>query len=499
MTELIIEMQKISTSKEVLSVITRLKNILSSRNIDAYIVGGFVRDGFIGKATNDLDIAVSGNALYIASELAHHFKTAMIPLDNVNQIARVVSPQNAPEWHLDFATLRGTIEQDLCSRDFTINAMAIPLNQITDSTSDVRPIDPLDGQTDLRRKIIRAASDVCFKEDPARLLRAIRFTAELNFSIENNTEALIRRDYNLVTSISAERQRDELCAMLQTNNAYESLRRLNSLGLLDLLIPELTQTKGVTQPKEHYWDVFNHSLQTVSEIERLFSSNSQFPETSLLSALSWSPQVIEHLRQEIVAGRTRYALLKLIALLHDIGKPETKTIETDGRMRFLGHSKIGADIAIRIMERLKFSNREIRIANIVIENHLRPGYLVKEELPSRRAVYRYFRDTAEAGIDTLLLCLADHLAARGPMLDMAHWYRHIEVTHYMLHKWFQEQSTVTPPKLVNGHDLIKVFNLAPGPYIGQLLELIREAQAAGEIGSREEALQLAEKHLENNQ
>ena len=155
-------------------------------------------------------------------------------------------------------------------------------------------------------------------------------------------------------------------------------------------------------------------------------------------------------------------------------------------------------MAVKLMERLRFSNREIRMVQVMVEHHLRPGYLVAEDMPSRRAIYRYFRDTAEVGIDTLFLGLADHLAARGPMLDLGEWQKHTDTTQYMLFKWFQEQVTVVPPKLIDGHTLIDEFGLTPGPQIGQLLEKVREAQAAGEVETKEEALELVSRSLGRN-
>ena len=164
----------------------------------------------------------------------------------------------------------------------------------------------------------------------------------------------------------------------------------------------------------------------------------------------------------------------------------------------MGHAKEGALMTVQVMERLRFSNREIKMVQLMIEHHLRPGFLLSEDVPSRRAIYKYFRDTADVGIDTLFLGLADHLAARGPTLDLDQWRKHTEVTQYILSKWFEEKATVMPPKLIDGHILIEKLRLSPGPQIGQLLEMVREAQAAGEINTAEEALDLVRKHLENS-
>jgi poly(A) polymerase len=498
MTNLTKERLKIYVPEEAASLLEKLGGFLQQHNIDCYVVGGFVRDGLMGRTNSDIDLAVAGDAIEIASEVAKAFDARMVPLDEVNQVARVVFPQAGYQWHLDFATIRGSIEQDLTLRDFTVNAIAIRLPEVKGSWAQAEVIDPLCGCRDLSQRVIRVVSDASFRQDPARLLRAIRLAATLDFSINPATEALIQRDSRLVTTVAGERLRDELCYILETRKAYQSFCYLDRLDLLAPLMPELTSSKGVTQPKEHFWDVFDHSLETVACVERLLREKANNKEDELIALVPWSPEIARHFTQEVSGGRTRRALLKLAALLHDIGKPATKTIEQSGRMRFLGHAKEGSAMAVQIMERLRFSNREIKMVQLMIEHHLRPGYLLSEDGPSRRAIYKYFRDTADVGIDTLFLGLADHLAARGPTLDPDQWRKHTEVTQYILSKWFEEKATVMPPKLIDGHILIEKLGLSPGSQIGQLLEMVREAQAGGEIQTTEEALDLVRKHLESN-
>ncbi len=498
MTNLTQERLKIYVPREAASLLEKLGELFQKRNIDCYVVGGFVRDGLMGRTNSDIDLAVDGDAIAIASEVAKAFDARMVPLDEVNQVARVVFPQTGYQWHLDFATIRGSIEEDLRLRDFTVNAIAVRLCGAKGDWSRVEIIDPLNGGRDLSRRIVRAVSDASFREDPARLLRAVRLAATLDFSIEHSTEALIQRDSGLLSTVAGERLRDELCYILETHRAYQSLCSLDLLGLLAALMPELTGSKGVTQPKEHYWDVFDHSLETVACVERLLREQDNDKQAELIALVPWSPEMARHFAQESAGGRTRNALLKLAALLHDIGKPATKTIEQNGRMRFLGHAKEGSAMAVQIMERLKFSNREIKMVQLMIEHHLRPGFLLSEDMPSSRAIYKYFRDTGDVGIDTLFLGLADHLAARGPMLDLDQWRKHAEVTQYILSKWFEEKATVMPPKLIDGHILIEKLGLSPGPQIGQLLEMVREAQAAGEIQTAEEALNFVTRQLGRN-
>jgi len=146
----------------------------------------------------------------------------------------------------------------------------------------------------LNRRIVRAVSDAIFQQDPARLLRAVRLAATLGFSIDPATEALLQRDSRLVTNVAGERLRDELCCILETHKAYQSFCYLDRLGLLAPLMPELTGSKGVTQPKEHFWDVFDHSLETVACVERLLREQDSDKQDKLIALVPWSPDIAEH-------------------------------------------------------------------------------------------------------------------------------------------------------------------------------------------------------------
>ncbi len=313
---------------------------------------------------------------------------------------------------------------------------------------------------------------------------------QFDFAIEAKTTELIERHHHLVTGVAGERVRDELCRILAAPKGALSLRCLDQLGLLCAIMPELTVTKGVEQPKEHYWDVFDHSIETVTSIEGLLREREI--DGKILEAVPWSPELEEHFNQEVSSGHSRKVLLKLAGLLHDIAKPQAKMVEQSGRIRFFGHGMEGAAMAEPILGRLRFSGQEVKMVCKMIEHHLRPGQM--DEVPSRRAIYRYFRDTGGVGIDTLFLNLADHLATRGPLLILEEWRRHCRTVRHVLES-LEEQSVVMPSKLVSGHDLINIFGMSPGPKIGHLLEMVREAQAAGEIAAREEALAFLERRI----
>jgi len=243
------------------------------------------------------------------------------------------------------------------------------------------------------------------------------------------------------------------------------------------------------RPKEHFWNVFDHSLMTVAAVDFLLRQGEwEYADEKILAAVPWSETLAQHFTSGVSSGSNRRVLLKLAALLHDIAKPQTKDTEAGGRTRFLGHAQEGATTAAAILERLRFSGKEIKMVEMMIEHHMRPTQMTQEKLPSNRAIYRYFRDTGDAGIDILFLSLADHLATRGPNLILTGWQEHVDIVNYVLNQRFQEKSPVMPPRLIDGHDLIDIFGMSPGPEVGELLEAVREAQASGEVTTREDAL-----------
>jgi poly(A) polymerase len=484
-------------NQDLLGILTKLSDILTKQQQPAYIVGGSVRDWLVSRKTEDVDIAVGGDALSVARELAAAVGGKYVLLDETNKVARVVV-QGENRWHLDFSAFFDSIEIDLVRRDFTINAMAFELQGMISGSPKL--IDPFSGKSDLKKKLIRALNQHIFHEDPARLLRAVRQAAELGFSIDPATEKSIQRDCRLVKLVPAERLREELVKMLVLPGAAALLHYLDTLGLLIAVIPELEELKGFEQPKEHYWDVFNHSVEAVATAEFLLRENKwEYGKDDLLKVTPWSEDISHHFDEEASSGSNRRLLLKLGALMHDIAKPATVTVDGTGRTRFLGHAKEGAAIAVTVLERLRFSSRETRLVENLVYHHLRPAQMANIGLPTSRAVFRYFRDTEGAGIDILFLALADYLATHGPKLDIKEWKHHNHLINFILAEHSKQETTVLPAKLIDGHDLMNTFGLRPGRLLGELLTEVREAQAAQEISTREEALGLVRKELEKRQ
>jgi tRNA nucleotidyltransferase/poly(A) polymerase len=460
-----------------------------------------VRDLLLGRSVHDWDFAVDRDAMALARNVGDALGGAFFPLDEERGTARVVlNAETGTSEVLDFALLRGgSLDTDLAERDFTVNAMAL------DEAGAL--IDPLGGRADLEVGRIRATSESALRDDPVRLLRAARLEAELGFAAEPRTESWIRRDAPLLPRSSAERVRDELTRGLAVPGAADFIERLDDLSLLIQVLPELDALKGVTQTPPRF-DVWQHTLNTLDTLEHVVATVVGKP--SLASAhpavgapaMAWgalarrlgqfATELQAHLTVNVSADRDRQLLAKLAALFHDAGKPETRSVGDDDRVHFYGHESRGGRLAAARMRALRFSAGEAAHVRTVVEAHLRPAQLARVQSVTRRAIYRYFRDTGDAGVDTVLLSLADRLATWGPDLEEARWVRRLEVAELLLHHFFERrQETVTPSLPVDGHDLMRALDLEPGPEVGRLLDLLREAVAAGEVETEEEALQLA--------
>lgn len=489
---------RLSLSPDTRDLLAGLHAFFQERGVDVYVVGGFLRDVLLGRDGDDVDLAVAGDPLELGPPLADALAGSYFPLSEERHVARIAVPEIGVQ--IDLTRLRGGIDDDLRERDYTIDAMAAPLAEAAAGRAEI--IDPTGGRADLDKRLVRVVAEEAFRSDPLRPLRGARLAVELDFTVEATTAGLIEEYSPRLLEVAPERRRDELMRVMATPRAGEGLRLLDDLNLLETLLPEVTATRGVEQPKEHHWDVMGHLLATVANLDVLLAESEPEDEhwqglwTELWTALDWWEDAREFLRGEVTPGRSRAAVLKLCGLLHDIAKPETKSFQEDGRMRFFGHAEVGAERATAILRRLHFSSQEVTLVSKMVKAHLRPVQMAQQGAPTRRAVYRYFRDCGDGGgILTLFLSLADHLGTVGPNVNIAGWRDHVALVNYILAKRFQEEGVVSPPALLGGEDLMRELDLSPGPLVGRLLETLREAQAAGEVSTREEALALARSTL----
>ncbi len=476
----------------------------AARQARAWLVGGPLRDALLGRPIHDFDLAVERDAIGCARATAALLRVPMYVLDAERGAARVVAAgSDGSRVFLDFAGLRApAIEADLELRDFTINAMAIDLAQ------PEALIDPFGGRRDLAARHLRAVTGRSLIDDPIRLLRAVRLSIGLAFAIEPGTREQIRASARLIGNVSAERARDELAQIVAAPGLYRHLPLLDELGLLVESMPELAALRGEAQSPPHHWDVFEHTLRALDLLEILLGRaagiESHAGATQAVPTapdLAWADidralgpaqaALREHCEKTLSDDRPAWLALKWAAIFHDVGKPATRSVDADGRIRNFGHEDAGAAMIDSRMRALRFSTLEVERAAAIVRHHMRPHQLMDSGV-SRRAAYRFFRDTGEAGVDVLLLSLADHLATHGPDLDPDRWARRLELTRALLHEYFhRREETVNPPALITGHDVMDLLGAPPGRRVGRVLEAVREAQAAGEVRTREEALALA--------
>lgn len=472
----------------------------------AYLVGGTVRDLLLQRPCVDWDIAVSGDAPRLARQFANRENGFYAYLHD--KASRVVFKEDGQEISFDIAPLHGdTLEADLRLRDFTINAIALPLSAATEAIQNgepCAPVDPLGGVDDLHAHRLRAVDDATFQRDPLRMLRAIRFAMRYQLTIEPNTQQMLIRDASRLPQAAPARIHDELYAILRPEGAVKWLHTLDQYGLFTTLFPEFVPARGMPQPELHSWDVFEHSIEAVGALERLSATLKQPTETLLNSPLDLSGQgdlaalqalLYEAEQQNIFKlAALDTATMKMAALLHDIGKPVTYNVDEDGAIHFYHHPQAGVPIAQEIMQRLHASTQDRRLVQQVVGHHMRPGQLSNTKI-TPRAVRRYFIDLGNVGIPVALVALADHLAMRGTAPLTEAWARHLATVRLLLTRYLRERDSILPPLIIQPAELIRRLNLTPGPIIGQLLDQIAEAQAEGQIHSKDDALWLAEEFL----
>ena len=469
----------------------RDKNLLKAvyrfakaRRAKLYLVGGVLRDLLLGrqKENPDFDFCLKKGSISFGKALAKKIRAGFVILDKGHGACRLVKRIRGEAYTLDFTDFRGaTLEKDLLHRDFTINAMALELDKaITERDLSSSLIDPFQGRGDLKRKLIKAVNRKSFSEDPLRILRAFSFAALLGYKIDKETSRLAKSERDKLFQVSGERIRDELFKIFATASAFKYLVMLDELKILKVIFPEIEKMRGLKQGPYHHLDIWLHSLETVRQLE------------GVIEEAKRNNEIQGYLNKSISGDRRRRQLIKLGALLHDIGKPDALRRE-GGKIKFHGHERIGSQISDSIAKRLKLSNDEAQTLRLMVFWHLRPGYLADNEKPSSRALFRYFRDTQDEAVATLLISLADQRSTRGPLTTKQSRLQHEKVVSSLIKQYFRRLKEKKPKRLINGDDLIKKFKLQPSVLIGRILTEVEELQAIGRIKTKKQALAIAKR------
>jgi poly(A) polymerase len=450
-----------------------------------WLVGGAVRDLLLQRVSTDFDLVVEGDALAAARRAANRLGGDFYILDAGRATARVLhSSPRGIDLTFDFAQLRANdIEADLRGRDFTVNALAI------DPARPSRLIDPTGGFADLRASLLRVCQAEAIQADPVRAVRAVRLAGELSLRIEEETIACIREGQKGLNRISPERIRDELFRILSIERPDQSLRVLHHFGMSAHLFPEFwgAETRSPPLPDER-WTIGVRRVQRTRELAGALKPgfDAGVVENSTLGLASvhlgrFRTQLNAYLNQPLGFGRPARAHTTFCALYYQIGEGDPDRRE----------ALASAEAAAGWAHRMRLSRVEGNWIKQCVFAQMAFPQGVPDSQRDARGIYRFYRDAHEAGVASILVALADELAQASfpPLLPV--WESRLARAQAMLSAWFDErEKLVDPPRIIRGDDLAEALGIPFGPGIGDLLESVREAQVAGEVRTREEAIEL---------
>jgi poly(A) polymerase len=447
----------------------------------AWLVGGAVRDRALGRPVADLDVVVEGDPGEGARAIAQVARAAgdrvaCFALSEGFGAWRVVAREGS--WQVDVECLRGgSIEADLKLRDFTVNAIAEPLG-------GGDQLDPLGGLADLRDGRLRLAGAGAFEDDPLRVLRLVRVAIELDLEPEQRTITAARDQVARLAGVSPERVFLELQRIVASTQALRGLQLMGDLGATEVILPELEAMRGVEQSRYHHRDVYGHTLEV---LERAIALTS--PASASVLGEEHGVELPAFLAEPLADGMTRGEALRWGALLHDAGKPATRSVRTlDRRVTFIGHDVLGAELARDVLVRLRASARLREHVAALVRHHLRLGFLVHEPQPlARHTVYAYLRGCDPVEVDVTLLSVCDRLATRGSKADEA-IEAHMVLARRMLGDALRWRRDGAPRPLLRGDELARELDIPLGPRVGELLAELSRAQYTGEVSTRAQAV-----------
>ena len=449
-----------------------LSKIIEKFDNEIFLVGGTVRDYYMGLESTDRDIIVMDeDARKFALKLLDLFDATFVPLDEENRIYRLVLPDKIN--YIDVTNPAGdSIEKDLMRRDLTINAIAVNIR-----TGDV--IDISGGVTDIKNKCINYVNELNFVDDPLRLLRVYRFQALYGFQLAPETINAVCKYSDLIHKPAVERINYEILKLFSGEYAHIALENMNKTWLLEEIFPFVKELKQVPPNSHHHLDLFHHSIETVKQIQNLYNESSDV--------------VKEHLNAIDFGGFSRLAHLKLAGFMHDIGKFSTWRID-EGKHRFIKHDDVGAKMSVKILKDLHFSNKQIDYISSMIKYHIYPSHVMTSPQITEKIMMRYVRKMDTNSIDAVILAQADRLSARGPEITDEIVERNITSLNMLLRFYLEARETLKPlPKLLDGNDVMKILNIKPSKKLGEIMEALHEAQISGDVITKDHAVEFVKK------
>lgn len=487
------------------ALIERLHRFFLDQHIESYLVGGGLRDLLRGQPPQDLDLAIQGEAIPTARKLADTLGGFFALLRQEKDVARVILPASAHiSLVIDVAALRnGKILDDLAQRDFTINALALPLEDIPSPLESLALsawsaqsvlIDPFHGLHDLQQQTLRAVQDHIFYDDPLRLLRAIRIAHRLQFRLARSTSALLQRDASLLIKAAPERIRDELLQIINLPGIEAAIQALDDYHLLPALFPSLNASGNLAViakapgSKEARWK----TLSFLSHLLRVFKGAS-VPLTaqeqfffSRFAQISEAPSFRQRWQNAQNNAFSRATLLTLASLVYDLPLPPQQANTSDQHQLESLLQPIKSDLQRLALGRqatdfILFLLRHARIPWQIA--HLPESGSVRQWSAGRH----YFQHYGEQGIDLAVFCLACRLARIESLSPDKTAQDHIQILVDLLNAYYHAHDELIPSALIDGQDIIAALEITSGPLVGVLLAEVRNAQLDGALQTREEA------------
>ena len=484
---------------------------------DAYYVGGVVRDSLLKKSSGDIDLALPKERIKPAAlALAKKLKATVFEMDEQFGVWRLVTHQSNVQ--IDLTAFQGKdLKADLLRRDFTFHALAYPVTapvvievkKVKNEKAQIRLknlqkqflIDLKQGLTDLSARQIKLTGPRVFKDDPLRMLRALRHAAELKFTLAPSVIKQIKQDAPLIVQSAGERVQEELTRLFRTPRAYEYVLLMEKTGLLDILFPELTPQRTCAECYYGKGGVLKHTLDCFKREEWLLEN---------------IQKVFPKYHKKLTAFVTDKAVFKMAVLLHDVAKPATAKM-LGGRLRFFYHEQKGAAMARQILDRLHYSKADNRLICAMIGEHLRPSNLASNDVITPRGAYKFFRDLGNAAIPMLLLCWADYtsyisdaqlrrllpkstasmmsLERAQKTANVGKTLRHMQLVNLLFKKYFENPKKINPTRLIDGKDVMETLHIGPSVQVGKILEAVAEAQVEGVIKDKAGALDFIRQHF----